>query len=229
MKKRNESSKVTDWNLVCMCEMRMCISLYRCHLKISLKSHHKWWKGRQQQQQNEQSPLKRFIWTSLIINQNLEFMFAGEQKIKHWNWSIYKQHWIVYDDAHTQNNKTEYELNSRCVHVSVCMNVSRINTTPKDTRYLKTLDLVVKHGTKCVCSVATMMMVTTSTTVTKIVKKGSNANEWINEANWSESTVDAFFIRGRREIHNFHAPFEIIEFAIHLISIECKQKPSKIL
>lgn len=150
-------------------------------------------------------------------------------KKKHWNWSIYKQHWIVYDDAHTQNNKTEYELNSRCVHVSVCMNVSRINTTPKDTRFLKTLDLVVKHSTKCVCSVATMMMVTTSTTVTKIVKKGSNANEWINEANWSESTVDAFFIRGRSEIHNFHAPFEIKEFAIHLISIECKQKPSKIL
>lgn len=33
----------------------------------------------------------------------------------------------------------------------------------------------------------------------------------------------------RTEIHNFHAPFEIKEFAIHLISIECEQKPSKIL
>lgn len=180
---------------VCVCTMRMCISLYRCHQKISLKSHHKWWKGRQQQQQNEQSPLKRFIWTSLIINQNLEFMFAGEQK-KNIETDLFINSIELCMTRTPRITKLNMSWIRGVVHVSVCMNVSRINTTPKDTRFLKTLDLVVKHSTKCVCSVATMMMVTTSTTVTKIVKKGSNANEWINEANWSESTVDAFFYQG---------------------------------
>lgn len=111
--------------------MRMCISLYRCHLKISLKSHHKWWKGRQQQQQKKWTITSQAIYLN-VSNHKPEprIHVCWRPKKKHWNWSIYKQHWIVYD-AHTQNNKAEYELNSRCLHVSVCMNVSRINTTPK--------------------------------------------------------------------------------------------------
>lgn len=41
----------------------------------------------------------------------------------------------MYYDAHTQNNNTEYEIRCVCVCVVLLtrLNVSRINTTPKDT------------------------------------------------------------------------------------------------